>query len=146
MERTSWVVVLVPVLYNNINSTHTQCFKYVENASWAMVVVPVLYNNIHPKTLIHISRLGREINHHPCTSAQPCSRPGKHAPTAQITNLASVRLYYRPGKHPLTAHLHSHTVWLLQGFGSLPNRLWETPYTTDSSSLLSPSLLRLVPC
>ena len=102
-----------------------------------MVLAPVLYNNSNPNTLIHIFRLSREINHHPRTSAQPCSRPGKHPPnrapvrlfsrprehppSAQITNRASARLYSRTRKHPPTAHLHSHTVWLPQGFGSLPN-------------------------
>ena len=98
-----------------------------------MVLIPVLYNNINPNTFnTYISsRPGNQQS-----SAQSCSRPGKHPPnrcavilsseekhppTTQITNRTSARLYSRPGKHPPTAHLHSHTVWLPQGFGSLPN-------------------------
>ena len=60
----------------------------MESASWVILLKPILYNNNNPNTLIHISRLGREINHHPRTSAQPCSRPGKHP-----LNRAPVRLF-----------------------------------------------------
>ena len=91
-----------------------------------MELIPVLYNdNQYNPTLHHKpSRPGNTRLQRNHTNIHH-SRPGKHPYSAHPQS--------RPGEHPFSASPRNHTVWLPQGFGSLPNsllRLWETPYTT----------------
>ena len=80
----------------------------MENASWVMVTSTGLIQSYQSKTLIHICRLGRGINHHPRTSAQPCSRPGKHPPNAHLRGYSLARgNTHQPCRSP-TAHLRGY--------------------------------------
>ena len=86
-----------------------------------MVLIPVLCNNNqYNPTLYHKSRPGNtRLPRNRAIAYIILARGNTHLP--------------RPGEHKLSAHPRNHTVWLPQGFGSLPNsllRLWETPYVT----------------
>ena len=120
-----------------------------------VALVPVLYNN-NPNTFN--TYISSRPGNHLRTSAQPCSRPGKHPP-----NHAPARLFSRPRKTPTNRANHQlricsvifspevtptsrastqpHSV-AASGLREPP--IWETPYTTNTSSLFF--LRLLVPC
>ena len=70
---------------------------------------------------IQIHRLGRGIQHYPCTSAQHVlARGNTHLPNRTAHLRGSVLARGNTHQPNQTAQLHSHTLWLPQGFGTLP--------------------------
>ena len=105
-------MVLKPGLYNNHNPNtfNTYISSRTGNQPSSAHIRAIMFSpgetpifRTEPRTCVVI--LSSEVNNHQRRSPKR----------------ASARLYYRPGKHPPTGLLHSHTMWLPQGFGSLPN-------------------------
>ena len=100
-------MVLKPGLYNNNNSNtfNTYISSWTGNQTSSA--------HIHATMFSHGEHPSSEPNRAVILSSEVNTHQPRRSPTA--------RLYSHPGKHPPTAHLHSRTMWLPQGFGSLPN-------------------------